>query len=227
MGITAVNGRPVFFGTRQPFSTSAELSLNLRLYLAAKGMIDVVGSLCGIVLCAPLWGLIALAIKWDSPGPVIFRQKRPGQWGIPFDILKFRTMREDAEAHLDQVLADNPEPDGSLIRVKDDPRVTRIGRFLRATSLDETPQFINVLRGEMSLVGPRPISRPIPDPRGLQRLAARPGMTGMWQVHGRKDTNCQFMLQQDMEYLNRRCLTLDFALMAATFGTLLKARGAR
>jgi lipopolysaccharide/colanic/teichoic acid biosynthesis glycosyltransferase len=136
-------------------------------------------------------------------------------------------MRQDAENQLDEILAQNPEPDGSLIRVKDDPRVTRIGRFLRATSLDETPQFINVLRGEMSLVGPRPISRPIPDPRGLQRLAARPGMTGMWQVHGRKDTDCQFMLQQDMEYLNRRCLSLDLGLIAATFGTLLKARGAR
>ncbi|MEN6544562.1 MAG: sugar transferase [Armatimonadia bacterium] len=227
MGITAINGRPAIFGTRPPFIRSTELSFNLRLYLAVKGMVDVVGSLCGIVLCAPLWGLIALAIRWDSPGPIIFRQKRPGQWGIPFGILKFRTMRQDAEDQLDQILAQNPEPDNSLIRVKDDPRVTRIGRFLRATSLDETPQFINVLRGEMSLVGPRPISRPIPDPRGLQRLAARPGMTGMWQVHGRKDTDCQFMLQQDMEYLNRRCLTLDLALLGATVGTLLKARGAR
>lgn len=227
MGITAINGRPVVFGPPRRFSASPELTLNLRFYLAVKGMIDVFGSLCGIVLCAPLWGLIALAIKWDSPGPVIFQQKRPGQWGVPFDILKFRTMRQDAENQLDEILAQNPEPDGSLIRVKDDPRVTRIGRFLRATSLDETPQFINVLRGEMSLVGPRPISRPIPDPRGLQRLAARPGMTGMWQVHGRKDTDCQFMLQQDMEYLNRRCLSLDLGLIAATFGTLLKARGAR
>lgn len=227
MGDMAINGRGAIFGAPRPLVRVPELDLNMRVYLALKGMVDVIGSLCGIVLCAPLWGLIALAIRHDSPGPVIFRQQRPGQWGIPFDILKFRTMRQDAETNLEQILAENPEPDNSLIRVKNDPRVTRIGRFLRATSLDETPQFINVLRGEMSLVGPRPISRPIPDPRGLQRLAARPGMTGLWQVNGRKDTDCKFMLEQDMHYLNRRCLTLDLSLLGATVGTLLKARGAR
>lgn len=204
-----------------------DLDLNLRVYLAAKGTVDVIGSLLGIVLCAPLWALIALAIKFDSPGPVIFRQKRPGQWGQKFDILKFRTMAQDAEKHLDSILEVNPEKDGSLIRVPDDPRVTRLGRLLRKLSLDETPQFINILRGEMSLVGPRPISRPIPDPRGLLRLEARPGLTGLWQINGRKDTNCQFMLEKDMEYLERRCLSLDFVIMAATFGILLRPRGAR
>lgn len=205
----------------------AELDLNLRVYLALKGTVDVVGSLCGIVLCLPLWALIALAIKLDSPGPVIFRQKRPGQNGRMFEIIKFRTMRSDAEKHLEKVLAMNPETDGSLIRLQNDYRVTRVGRYLRALSLDETPQFINVLYGQMSLVGPRPISRPIPDPRGLQRLAARPGMTGLWQVNGRKDTDCQFMLEKDMEYLNQRCLTLDFSIMGQTFSTLVRRKGAR
>ncbi|MGE5530963.1 MAG: sugar transferase, partial [Bacteroidota bacterium] len=134
-----------------------DLDISLRMYLAAKGAVDVIGSLLGIVLFSPLWALIAMAIKLDSPGPVIFRQKRPGQWGATFDILKFRTMSQDAEEHLDTILAVNPEKDGSLIRVSDDPRVTRLGRLLRKLSLDETPQFINILRGEMSLVGPRPL----------------------------------------------------------------------
>jgi lipopolysaccharide/colanic/teichoic acid biosynthesis glycosyltransferase len=204
-----------------------DLDISLRIYLAAKGAVDVVASLLGIVLFSPLWALIALAIKLDSPGPVVFRQKRPGQWGVTFDILKFRTMAQDAEKHLDTILAVNPEKDGSLIRVPDDPRVTRLGRLLRKLSLDETPQFINILRGEMSLVGPRPISRPIPDPRGLLRLEARPGLTGLWQINGRKDTNCQFMLEKDMEYLQRRCLSLDFAIMLSTLGVLLRPKGAR
>ena len=209
------------------FSRAQPLSLRTRLYLAVKGAVDVCGSLVGIVLCLPWWGLLAVAIKLDSPGPVIFRQRRPGQWGIPFEILKFRTMRQDAEQDLQMVLAVNPEPDGSLIRVADDPRVTRLGRLLRKLSVDETPQFINVLRGEMSLVGPRPISRPIPDRRGLLRLEARPGMTGLWQINGRKDTDCKFMLQKDMEYLAQRSLWLDFAILVQTFSKLLRPSGAR
>lgn len=203
------------------------LDMNLRVYLAAKGAVDVIGSLLGIALCLPLWGLVALAIMADSPGPIVFRQRRPGQWGIPFEILKFRTMRKDAESQLRDILAVNPEKDGSLIRVPHDPRVTRLGKILRKLSLDETPQFINVLRGEMSLVGPRPISRPIPDPRGLLRLEARPGMTGLWQINGRKNTDCKFMLEKDMEYLRRRSLGLDFAIIAGTFQTLLRLNGAR
>lgn len=213
--------REPFFGRTQP------LSLNLRLYLAAKGAVDVIGSLAGIVLCLPLWALMAVAIRLDSPGPIIFRQRRPGQWGIPFKIIKFRTMRKDAEAQLSTVLEINPERDGSLIRVPHDPRVTRVGRLLRKLSLDETPQFINVLRGEMSLVGPRPISRPIPDPRGLLRLEARPGMTGLWQVNGRKNTDCKFMLDKDMEYLRRRGLWFDFSIMGATFAAVIRPNGAR
>lgn len=213
---------------RQPFiGRTQPLDLNLRLYLAAKGFVDVAGSLLGITLSLPLWGLIALAIKLDSPGPVIFRQRRRGQWGIPFEIIKFRTMRKDAEEHLHSILAVNPEKDGSLIRVPDDPRVTTVGKVLRKLSLDETPQFLNVLRGEMSLVGPRPISRPIPDRRGLLRLEARPGMTGLWQINGRKDTDCRFMLDKDMEYLQQRSLRLDFSIMAATVGTVLRPNGAR
>lgn len=228
MSHAAYPGHPVRAANAlRPNAQSQVSGLNFRLYLALKEATDIIGALVGITLCLPLWALLAIIIRLDSPGPVIFRQRRPGQWGIPFEILKFRTMRPDAEQLIGEVLAVNPEPDGSLIRVANDFRITRIGRILRALSLDETPQFINVLRGEMSLVGPRPISRPIPDPRGLARLAARPGMTGLWQVNGRKDTDCQYMLEKDMEYLQHRGMKLDLQIIGQTFWTLLKRGGAR
>ena len=195
-------------------------------YLTVKRIGDVLLAAVAIILCAPLWLVCAIAIKLDSRGPILFRQVRPGHRGVPFHILKFRTMCEDAEERLGEVLDRNKEPDHSLIRVDEDPRVTRVGHLLRKWSIDETPQFINVLRGEMSIVGPRPISRPIPDPRGYQRLAAKPGITGVWQTNGRKLTDCQHMLDLDMDYLNKRCLLLDAALIARTFAAVLRADGA-
>lgn len=195
-------------------------------YLLIKRVGDVILATVGILLCLPVWLVVAIAIKLDSPGPIFFRQLRPGHHGIPFFILKFRTMYEDAEDRLDEVLAINKEEDGSLIRVDADPRVTRVGHLLRKWSIDETPQFINVLRGEMSIVGPRPISRPIPDPRGYERLAARPGITGVWQTNGRKLTDCKHMLDLDMKYLEERCLWLDVAIIGRTFAAVLRAEGA-
>jgi len=195
-------------------------------YLLFKRVADIFVALVGILLCLPVWVVVALAIKIDSPGPILFRQRRPGHRAVPFLILKFRTMHEDAEDRLDEVLAINKEEDGSLIRVDDDPRVTGVGHLLRKWSIDETPQFINVLRGEMSVVGPRPISRPIPDPRGYQRLVATPGITGVWQTNGRKLTDCQHMLDLDMQYLNDRCLLLDGAIVLRTFAAVLRAEGA-
>ncbi|MGD9497482.1 MAG: sugar transferase [Armatimonadota bacterium] len=196
------------------------------LYLGFKRACDIALSLLGIVLCLPLWALIALAIRLDSPGPVLFRQVRPGHRGVPFGILKFRTMYEDAEERLAEVLAYNKELDHSLIRIEDDPRVTRVGRWLRKFSLDETPQFVNVLRGEMSIVGPRPISRPIPDVRGLLRLEAMPGMTGLWQINGRKNTDCKHMLELDMRYLRERGVLLDLSIMLMTVWAVLRGTGA-
>lgn len=195
-------------------------------YLVVKRAADIVLAIAGIILCAPLWLVVAVLIKVESPGPVFFRQRRPGHRGVPFLILKFRTMCADAEERLDEVLQVNKEPDDSLIRVEDDPRVTRIGYWLRKWSIDETPQFINVLRGEMSIVGPRPISRPIPDPRGYLRLEARPGITGVWQTNGRKLTDCRHMLELDMDYLEDRSLLLDAAIVGRTFSAVLRAEGA-
>jgi lipopolysaccharide/colanic/teichoic acid biosynthesis glycosyltransferase len=196
-------------------------------YLQVKRAGDVVMALAGIVMLSPLWFVVAIAIRVTSPGPVFFRQRRAGQYGVPFVILKFRTMLEDAEDRLGNVLPLNKQADHSLIRIANDPRVTRIGRWLRALSLDETPQLLNILRGEMSIVGPRPISRDINDSRGMARLLAKPGLTGMWQVNGRKDTDCEQMLQLDMQYLEQRSLMLDAGILLKTVPVVLCGRGAR
>lgn len=195
-------------------------------YLVCKRVGDIILATVGVILCLPLWIIVAIVIKLDSPGPIFFRQRRPGHFGVPFRILKFRTMYRDAEERIDEVLAINKEEDGSLIRVDDDPRVTRVGHWLRKWSIDETPQFINVLKGDMSVVGPRPISRPIPDPRGSLRLKARPGITGVWQTNGRKLTDCKHMLDLDMQYLSERNALLDLAIIGRTIGAVLKAEGA-
>lgn len=197
------------------------------VYLAAKRCFDIVAALAGIIVCLPLWALIALAIKRESKGPVFFRQQRPGLGGVPFTILKFRTMVQDAESRLPEVMHLNVDPTGSLIRIKDDPRVTRIGKFLRQSSLDETPQLLNVLAGQMSLVGPRPISRPIADPRNPIRLRVVPGLTGLWQISGRKDTGCSFMLDKDLEYICRRSFLYDLGIIMMTVLVVVRGRGAR
>jgi lipopolysaccharide/colanic/teichoic acid biosynthesis glycosyltransferase len=227
--LPVAEARPASFAgeVRVPQSALALTSTRLRTYLVVKRIADVILASAGIVALMPIWLAIALAIRLDSPGRVLFRQKRTGQHGVPFWIWKFRTMRLDAEARLDTVLPLNPEPGHSLIRIPNDPRVTRVGRWLRTYSLDETPQLINILRGEMSMVGPRPISREIADARGLQRLAARPGLTGSWQVSGRKDTDCETMLTLDMEYLECRSLWLDVLILLRTVPVVVGSRGAR
>lgn len=196
-------------------------------YQVAKRCFDIVAALAGILVCLPLWALIAIAIKRESKGPVLFRQQRPGLGGVPFTIVKFRTMVDDAESRLPEVMHLNAEPSGSLIRIKDDPRVTRFGRFLRSSSLDETPQLLNVLAGQMSLVGPRPISRPIMDIRNPIRLRVVPGLTGLWQISGRKDTGCSFMLDKDLEYICKRSFTYDLAIILMTVLVVVRGRGAR
>jgi lipopolysaccharide/colanic/teichoic acid biosynthesis glycosyltransferase len=195
-------------------------------YESVKRGIDVVVSVAALLLLLPVFGVIALLIKISSPGPVIFRQKRPGLNGVPFWIYKFRTMVPDAEAKLEQVHDVNNVVD-PLIRVENDPRVTPLGRLLRKTSADELPQLVNVLRGEMSLVGPRPISRPIIDPRNTLRLKVLPGMTGLWQISGRKNGDTNYMLTKDMEYLQMRSLQTDARIVLGTVSAVLRANGAR
>ena len=193
-----------------------------------KRAVDIIGSLLGLVLGAPLFALIALAIRLDTPGPIIFRQERVGLGGQRFFIYKFRSMRVGAEREKEKLRALN-EADGPLFKIRNDPRLTRVGAFLRRTSLDELPQLINVLRGDMSLVGPRP---PTPDeveqylPWHLQRLAVPPGMTGLWQVSGRSELTFDEMVLLDIYYIEHWSPWLDFAILLRTIPKVLMGEGA-
>jgi len=196
--------------------------------LLIKRGIDVVGAVVGLVLGAPLLALIGVAIRLDSPGPIVFRQTRVGTAGKTFEMYKFRSMREGAEAELEQLRELN-EADGPIFKIRDDPRLTRVGRFLRRTSLDELPQFWNVLRGEMSLVGPRP---PLPAEvtRYMEwhkkRLEVRPGMTALWQVSGRSTLSFDEGVLLDIYYIENWSLWLDFKILLRTIPQVLFGDGA-
>ncbi len=196
--------------------------------LLVKRAMDVVGAAAGLVLGAPLLALIAVAIRLDSPGSIIFRQTRVGAGGRRFQIYKFRSMYEGAESEV-ELLRDLNEADGPLFKIQDDPRLTRVGRFLRRTSLDELPQLWNVLRGEMSLVGPRP---PIPaEVAGYKawhekRLEVRPGMTGLWQVSGRSLLSFDEMVLLDIYYIENWSLWLDLKILLRTVPQVLFGNGA-
>jgi lipopolysaccharide/colanic/teichoic acid biosynthesis glycosyltransferase len=198
----------------------------------AKRGIDVIGALGGLVLLCPVFALISLLIRRESRGPVLFRQARVGLNGQTFEMLKFRTMVSDAEARLREVEHLNESDGGVLFKVKKDPRVTRIGRVLRRTSLDELPQLINILRGEMSLVGPRPLQLRDCDllvkaaPEAFDRRhTVLPGLTGAWQVSDREETGFTHLLQHDLEYIERWSLALDLRLMAQTVLAVIRGRG--
>ncbi|MGQ9710366.1 MAG: undecaprenyl-phosphate glucose phosphotransferase [Anaerolineae bacterium] len=196
--------------------------------LLVKRMIDLTVSAVGLLLCAPLFLVIALAVRLDSPGPVIFRQTRVGLRGRRFEMYKFRSMRVGAEEQQD-MLADLNEADGPIFKIRDDPRLTRVGRILRRLSLDELPQLVNVLRGEMSLVGPRP---PIPaevekyQEWHKKRLEAPPGMTGLWQVSGRSRLSFDEMVLLDIYYIENWSLWLDFKILMRTIPKVLLGEGA-
>ena len=193
-----------------------------------KRAFDIVVSLCAVVLGAPIWSLIALAIVLDSPGPVIFRQTRLGERERPFTFLKFRTMVQGADAQKETLLEENGA-DRRLPKFKDDPRVTRVGRWLRKHSMDEIPQFINVLRGDMSIVGPRPA---IPSevelylPWHLHRLDVPAGITGMWQVSGRSDLSFDEAALLDIWYAENWSFLLDLEITFKTVGVMVLGRGA-
>ncbi|MCR4408558.1 MAG: undecaprenyl-phosphate glucose phosphotransferase [Anaerolineae bacterium] len=199
-----------------------------RWKLAAKRALDFSISLMGLVLCWPLFLLIALAIKLDSPGPVLFKQVRVGKGGKEFELYKFRTMRVGAEEEQAELRAFN-EATGPLFKIRDDPRLTRVGKFLRRTSLDELPQVYNVLRGEMSLVGPRP---PLPSevaeylPWQRQRLEVSPGMTGLWQVSGRSELTFDEMCLLDIYYIENWSPTLDAEILLRTIPNIIFGKGA-
>jgi len=197
-------------------------------YATVKRVVDVLLSVVVSIAIIPLWVAIAAAIKLDSPGPVIFVQERVGFKGKRFRCFKFRTMQVDAEAMLEEMRR-RGDVDGPVYKLRDDPRVTRVGRVLRRTSLDELPQLLNVLKGEMSLVGPRPcIPAHIEQLRSedLIRLSARPGLTCLWAVRGRSDCGFEGWMAADREYISRQSPWLDAWILVKTVSVVLRCRGA-
>ncbi|MCR5654613.1 MAG: sugar transferase [Lachnospiraceae bacterium] len=195
-----------------------------------KRLMDIAGSLIGMAITIILTPFLALAIKIDSKGPVFYKQKRVGKSGREFYIWKFRSMRADADAHRKE-LADANEMKGPMFKVENDPRVTKVGAFLRRTSLDEFPQFFNVFAGQMSLVGTRP---PIPEEYAKYKLAYRrrmsikPGITGLWQVSGRSDiTDFEEVLRLDLQYIDHWSLGLDLRIILQTIVVIFSGRGAK
>jgi exopolysaccharide biosynthesis polyprenyl glycosylphosphotransferase len=194
-----------------------------------KGLFDRVAALGGLVALSPLLLVVAFLIKVTSAGPVMFRQTRVGRDGREFTVLKFRTMVQDAEARKRDLKDYNEHPGGVLFKMKSDPRITAVGRRLRRYSLDELPQLFNVVRGEMSLVGPRP---PLPEEVAqyggdvYRRLAVKPGMTGLWQVNGRSDLTWEESVRLDLRYVDNWTLALDLQIMWKTWSAVFKGSGA-
>lgn len=200
--------------------------LDLTKYV--KIVIDMVGALFGIVILSPLSLLIALSIKLDDGGPILFKQIRVGKNGKTFVFYKFRTMNVEAEDQK-KALKHLNDMSGPVFKISNDPRVTRIGRFLRRTSMDELPQFYNILKGDMSLVGPRP---PLPseveqyDAWQCRRLSIKPGITCLWQVNGRNNIDFDKWVKLDLEYIDNWSLWLDFKIITRTIPAILKGDGA-
>jgi exopolysaccharide biosynthesis polyprenyl glycosylphosphotransferase len=195
---------------------------------AVKEIVDRVGAVLLILLLGPLLLAVALGVRLSSPGPVFFRQVRVGRDGRPFRMVKFRSMYLDAEARLAELRHLN-EYDGVLFKMRDDPRVTPVGRWLRRLSLDELPQLLNVVLGHMSLVGPRP---PLPEEVAAypldvrRRLAVKPGMTGLWQVSGRSDLPWEEAVRLDLRYVENWSLSLDLVILLRTMTAVVRSSGA-
>lgn len=193
-----------------------------KAYLFTKRIFDIICSTIAIIVLSPLFLIVSILIKIDSKGPIFFKQKRCGKNGKEFNMLKFRSMVCNAEDLLDK-LQDQNEQTGPVFKIKEDPRITKIGKFIRKTSIDELPQLFNIIKGDMSIVGPRP---PIPteveqytDYQKL-RLSVKPGLTCYWQVMGRNSIGFDEWVELDIKYIQERCALLDLILIFKTFGVL-------
>lgn len=194
------------------------------VYLRLKRMMDLICALIGLLVLTPLFIILSILIKLEDPkGSIFFYQTRIGKNEKPFRMYKFRSMVSNAEELLEELLDQN-EVSGAMFKMKEDPRITRIGKFIRKTSIDELPQLWNVVRGEMSLVGPRPpLPREVDDYSNYDklRLKVTPGCTGLWQVSGRNSLSFQEMLALDLEYIERRSLWLDLKVLLKTVKVIL------
>lgn len=194
-----------------------------------KRVIDIFGSLIGLTLLSPLFLVVAILMKKDEPhGPIFFSQTRIGKNGKPFKMYKFRSMCVDAEDKLSELLEQN-EVEGAMFKMKEDPRITKVGKVIRKFSIDELPQLWNVLIGEMSLVGPRPpLVREVAvyAEYDKQRLLVKPGCTGLWQVSGRNEVGFDEMVELDLSYIRSMSIKNDLIIMVKTVGVMFKPNGA-
>lgn len=211
------------------FNASFEKRRSLRLYLMAKRAVDIIGAATGIMILSPILILVAILIKLEDPrGKIFFYQTRVGRNERTFKMYKFRSMVSNAEDMLEDLLSKN-EVEGAMFKMKEDPRITKIGRFIRKTSIDELPQFWNVLCGDMSLVGPRP-----PLPREVEtyssydklRLRVTPGCTGLWQVSGRNELNFHEMVELDLQYIKQRSIIFDIKIILLTVKVMFGSKDA-
>lgn len=201
-----------------------------KVQLFLKAAIDIIVAAVGLVVVSPIMLLTAVCIKLESPGPVFFRQKRAGRNGKTFEIIKFRSMYTDAEERKKELLSQNKVTDGLMFKIDNDPRVTKVGAFIRKNSIDELPQLINVLKNDMSLVGTRPPTLDEVEkyaPNHWRRISIKPGITGMWQVSGRSAiTDFEEVVSLDKKYIDNWSLGLDILILFRTVGTLLSRYGA-
>ena len=205
-------------GTYGELIDSGSLKVS-KVYLFFKRAMDIVGSLCGLIILSPVFLIVGVLIKLEDPkGKVFFSQERNGINGKTFNMYKFRSMVHNAEELLDQLQEQN-EQSGPVFKIKDDPRITKVGKFIRKTSIDELPQLLNILRGDMSIVGPRP---PIPreveqyTTYQMQRLLVKPGLTCYWQVGGRNEIGFDEWVELDIKYIEERNLWIDIKLIFKT-----------
>lgn len=212
------------FSDSELLARKKELVNDHIIYLVLKRLMDIVVASLGLILASPIMLIVAILIKLEDPkGPIFFSQIRNGAYPTTFKMYKFRSMYIDAEERLEELMHLN-EQSGPVFKIKDDPRITKIGRFIRKTSLDELPQLFNVLKGEMSLVGPRPaLPREVEQYTAYQkqRLFVKPGLTCIWQVSGRNNIGFNQWVELDIEYIKTRNLWLDIKLILLTIPTML------
>lgn len=214
---------------KEEYNSTFETKDEKVIYIYLKRIIDLVCSLIGIIALSPVFLIVGIIIKLDSKGSAIFSQKRVGKGGKEFKMYKFRSMVVNAEELKEKLLHQN-EMSGPMFKMKDDPRITKIGRFIRKTSIDELPQLINVIKGDMSLVGPRPsLPKEVAkfEPWMMRRLDVKPGLTCYWQVSGRNNIDFDDWMKLDIKYVQDRSLWLDIKLIFKTFFVLFGDKNAR
>lgn len=202
----------------------------IKAYDILKRFIDIIIGTIGLIVCIPIFIIIGIAIKIDSKGPVFFKHKRIGKHGKKLEIYKFRTMIENAEEAMKNFTEEQKKEFTENFKLENDPRVTRVGKILRKTSLDELPQIINILKGEMSIIGPRPVVRSELEKYGSNQdkfLSVAPGLTGNWAANGRSDVSYEERMALELDYIENRNLILDMKIFFKTIGSVLKGRGAR